>query len=136
MHASYPTYWQTVWRQFCKHRLGVAALIVVILFILMGIYAPLLASSKPLVVEYQGSWYFPLFRYLFYPEFFTKRLDVFYNLLMFTFPLFIVTWVLLRCTSKWLPRALGAVVILHCILFLYLFFDPPKNPAIIYRCYA
>ena len=86
MQTQHPTYWQIVWKQFRKHRLGTAALIVIFLFVLVGIYAPLLASSKPLVVEYQGSWYFPLFRYLFYPGFFTKRLDIFYNLLMFTFP--------------------------------------------------
>ena len=46
-----------------------------------------LASSKPFVVEYDGEWFFPLFRYLFYRGFFfTKRLDIFFNLLIFTFP--------------------------------------------------
>ena len=74
MQTQHPTYWQAVWKQFRKHRLGVAALIVVFLFILVGIYAPLLASSKPLFVEFQGNWYFPLFRYLFYPGFFTKTI--------------------------------------------------------------
>lgn len=41
MHAPHPTYWQVVWDQFRQHRLGVFALIIVLLFILVGIYAPL-----------------------------------------------------------------------------------------------
>ncbi len=127
-HSLHRTYWQLVWRQFCRHRLGIAALIIVFLFILVGIYAPLLASSKPLVVQFQGHWYFPLFRYLFYPEFFTKRLDIFYNLLMLTFPLFVLAWIGLshfRYLRLW---AMGSIMTLHFVLFFFLIFDPPHSP--------
>ena len=130
MHDQHPTYWQIVWRQFCKRRLGVAALIVILLFVLAGIYAPLLASSKPLVVEYQGDWYFPLFRYLFYPGFFTKRLDIFYNLLMFTFPFFALACATCRRfprISRWI---LGGTAALQGILFLILIAFPPHDPAV------
>lgn len=130
MHAQHPTYWQMIWKQFCRHRLGVAALIVVLLFVVVGIYAPLLASSKPLFVRFQGHWYFPLFRYLFYPEFFTKRLDIFYNLLMFTFPLFIMAWVVLRSFTHLKFWVLGGISILHFALFFFLILDPPQNPAV------
>lgn len=117
------TYWQVIWKQFRKHRIGVFSLIIILLFVLIGIYAPLLASSKPLVVQFQGHWYFPLFRYLFYPEFFTKRLDIFYNLLMFTFPLFILA----SQVGRW---ALGGIFALHMAIFLFLIFYPPHDPAV------
>lgn len=131
MKKTRSTYWQVVWKQFCRHRLGVAALIVVFCFVVIGIYAPLLASSKPLFVQFEGKWYFPLFRYLFYPHFFSKPLDLFYNLLMFTFPLFLVAWFGLRRYSyshyrSWTLLGIGA---LQCILFLFLVFNPMTDPA-------
>ena len=42
------------------------ALGLVILFCLTAVFAPFLAASKPLLVYFEGSLYFPLFRYLFY----------------------------------------------------------------------
>ena len=87
---AYSSYWRLIWDQFMKKRLGMLGLIVASIFCIAGIYAPFLASSKPLVVQYDGQWYFPLFRYLFYTGFFTKRLDIFFNLLIFTFPLFVL----------------------------------------------
>lgn len=129
MENRHPTFWQIVWKQFCRHRLGVAALLVVSLFILVGIYAPLLASSKPIIVQFQGYWYFPLFRYLFYPGFFTKRLDIFYNLLMLTFPLFVMAWIGLRKHPKSRFWALGAVFLLQISLFIALILFPPQDPA-------
>lgn len=130
MHAPHPTYWQIVWKQFCRHRLGIAGLLIIFLFVLVGIYAPLLASSKPLAVQFQGKWYFPLFRYLFYPEFFTKRLDIFYNLLIFTFPLGLLVWFSLRSFSRFRGWILGGIVMAHFIIFLFLIFFPPQDPAI------
>ncbi len=130
MKHQHLTYWQTVWKQFCRHRLGVVALLVVVFFVLVGIYAPLLASSKPLIVQFQGEWYFPLFRYLFYPAFFTKYLDIFYNLLMFTFPLFVCAWIIFRHHPQkrfWILASIGC---LHILLFLFLILDPPRDPAV------
>lgn len=129
MHHPHPTYWQTVWKQFCRHRLGVAGLIIVFLFILVGIYAPFFASSKPLVVKFQGHWYFPLFRYLFYPGFFTKRLDIFYNLLIFTFPLFLFAWIGLRSLPRLRLWSIVGVVIFHFAMFVFLILFPPQDPA-------
>lgn len=76
-----------VWRQFKKHPIGLIALFFFSFFCLIAIYAPFLASSKPLFLIYRGEPFFPLFRYLFYTGFFTKALDIFYNVLIFAVPL-------------------------------------------------
>jgi len=129
MHKKHMTYWQVIWKQFCQHRLGLAAFFIVLLFCLVGIYAPFLASSKPLMVKFQGHWYFPLFRYLFYQGFFTKRLDLFYNLLIFTFPLFVLGWFIGRRYSNYFFSALLSVVVLHFSLFIYLAYREPRDPS-------
>jgi len=85
-------YWQSVFNRFNKHTIGKFGLFVFLLIALLGIYAPFFASSKPLLVVYGGELYFPLFRYLFYKGFYTKGIDIFFNLLMFFLPLFILFW--------------------------------------------
>jgi peptide/nickel transport system permease protein len=101
----------------------------VLLFVFVGIYAPFLASSKPLVIRFHNQWYFPLFRYLFYPGFFTKGLDIFYNLLMFTLPLFIGVWLGLHNFPHVRRWALGSMIALHFCLFLFFILHPPRDPA-------
>lgn len=81
------SYLYTLWSRYKRHKIGIAALILLLAFFCMGLYAPFLASSLPLVAEYQGEIYFPLFHYLFSPSMFTMLLDRFFNLLMFTLPL-------------------------------------------------
>lgn len=126
-HAPY-SYWQEVWKQFSRHPLGLIALFVVILFCLMGIYAPFLASSKPLVVYFDGQWYFPLLRYLFYPRYFTKGIDLFYNLLMFTLPVFILAWWFIKpATAR--KIALSVILVFQFGFFLYLVNRLPQDPA-------
>lgn len=120
------SFWRTTARQFAKRPLGMAALIVLILFVLVGVYAPFIASSKPIVVYYDGQLYFPLFRYLFYRGFFTTRLDLFFNLLMFTLPLFILACYLRPSMRR---IALPAIVVIHTALFLYVAFRQPQDPA-------
>lgn len=121
------SYWWGYWQQYKKHRLGYLALLVVLCFCCVGIYAPFLASSKPLVVIYDGTVYFPLFRYLFYPEFFSKRLDLFFNLLIFTFPLMVFCCYSRRVKSKgkWLLGICAA----QLLLFLYVCYRPVEDPA-------
>lgn len=104
--------------QFKKNRLGFSALLLFSLLCLIGLYAPLLASSKPLLVLYRHKLYFPLFRYLFYPGFFTKPLDLFYNLLMFTLPA--VTFCLFFCKKN--LRKGAAVVFATLQLGLFFLF--------------
>lgn len=106
------------------HLLGFIGASVVILFILVGVYAPFLASSKPLAVSYDGSIYFPLFRYLFFSGFYTKPLDIFFNLLMFTLPFFVLFWRR--------PKIFAALLLLQLGLFWWLAFygisDPASDP--------
>lgn len=121
------SFWDDYRKRFKKHRLGYFALFVVFLFCCVGIYAPFLASSKPLTVVYNGTLYFPLFRYLFYPQFFSKRLDLFFNLLIFTFPLMIFC-----CKSKKIThnyRWLAGICLAQLLLFFYVCYRPPGDPA-------
>lgn len=123
------TYWQIVWKQFKQNYLAVAALFVISLFCLAAIYAPFLASSKPLVVQFEGKWYFPLFRYLFFKGFFTKPLDLFYNLLIFTFPLFVLAWIAFRKSPQQRSFILLCLFFIHLLIFLYLLYRSPQDPA-------
>lgn len=122
-------YWVMVWRQFFKHTLGKFAFVIVIIFCLVGIYAPFLAASKPLVVKYDGEWFFPLFRYLFYGGYYTKRLDIFFNLLMFTFPAILLIFSCLK-QQRYLKRiTLAFVLVLQVVLFIYFAYGPSRDPA-------
>ena len=128
--SSQYSYWSGVWKQFKQHRIGWAAFIVVVLFCLVGVYAPFLASSKPLVVNYEGSWYFPLFRYLFYKGFYSKPLDLFFNLLIFTLPLFMVLFLTLKHHRRQRMIALLSLLTIHLAIFCYVCFRTPNDPAL------
>jgi peptide/nickel transport system permease protein len=116
-------------KQFSRRPLGVVALFVIALFCLAGIYAPFLASSKPLTVWFDGEWYFPLFRYLFYTGFYSKPLDIFYNLLMFTLPLFILCFYAFGRQSRWRNISLGLILLVQLMLFAYFTLKNPRDPA-------
>lgn len=115
-------FWEAVSRKYRKHKMGTAALFLVILFVLVGIYAPFFASSKPFVVVYEGHWYFPFFRYLFYNGFYTKPVDLFFNLLMFVLPLTLI--------ARWLCGGWSyyAGLIVQLSLFAWLLTNPIKDP--------
>lgn len=123
----YETY--KVWKHFSRHWLGMAALGVVLIFSFAGIYAPFLASSKPLVVDYAGTWYFPLFRYLFYSGFYSKLIDIFFNLLMFTLPLGFAAWVFFRKRPSAALTAVLGTILAHLAIFGYLVLRTPQDPA-------
>ena len=111
---------RSLWKQFTKHRIGMSALTVLFLFGIIGLYAPFLVSSKPFVVHYDGEWYFPLFRYLFFKGFYTKPLDIFYNLLMFTLPLYLfcIWWFKrLRLTTSCLFLFIQLALFIYCVFF-------------------
>lgn len=120
------SYWEMVWAQFRTHPIGVAALLMVGLFALVGLYAPFLASSKPLLSYYDGKLYFPLFRYLFYSGFFTKRLDIFFNLLMFTLPLGFLAY---RYAGAWAKFLIAGLTAAHLGLFVMFAFGCAMDPA-------
>lgn len=124
-------YWSLIWKQFRKSKKGMAALCVLSLFFLIGLYAPLFASSMPLLVLWDGEFYSPLLRYLFYPGFYTKPIDIFYNLLMFTLPaaLFGALFITRAVGKKWQKLFLLAMVALQFTLFGFIISGSIKNPA-------
>jgi peptide/nickel transport system permease protein len=126
---TYNSFWRVVWKQFCHRKLGLIALAVVAVFCLAGVYAPFLAASKPLVVKYNEEWFFPLFRYLFYRGYYTKRLDIFFNLLMFTLPLCLLWGYVFRHRAVALWTSLCMVLLVQIGMFTYFAYFPTVNPA-------
>lgn len=120
----YESYRSLIWKQFRKNPIGLVALSFFILFFLIGLYAPILASSKPLMVVWNGKPYFPLLRYLFYRGYFSKPIDLFYNLLMFTLPLTLGLYLLLK--SKWV---VWVMLFVQGALFIWLLSGVVKDPA-------
>ena len=121
------SYTSLVWRQFRKSKKGMIALAFLALFFLIGLYAPLFASSKPLLVIWDGKMYSPLLRYLFFPGFYTKPIDLFYNILMFTFPIGLAGVLVLK--RRWRTPFLLFVATLHFAFFGWILSGNVKNPA-------
>jgi peptide/nickel transport system permease protein len=121
------TFFENIIEQYKKNPIGLFAFYFVTFFTLFGLYAPFFASSKPLIVSYDGTIYFPLFRYLFFEGFFTKRIDIFYNLLMFTLPVALFLPCLVALKSK--GRFYLFCSVLHLILFVFLLNNGPHDPA-------
>ena len=89
-----------IWNQFKKSKCACIALLILMVLFLIGVYAPLFASNKPLLVIWKGTFYFPLLRYLLYSGFYTKPIDLFFNLLMLTLPFFLIGSLLLKGVSR------------------------------------
>jgi microcin C transport system permease protein len=49
------------WRRFRANRLGYGSLVVFAVLFGLSVLAEVLSNDKPLVVRYQGQWYFPVF---------------------------------------------------------------------------
>ena len=120
------SYMQSVWHAFKAKPVGMLGFIVLLVFIFVALYAPFLASSKPLVVVYDGHVYFPLFRYLFSSVFFTKKIDLFFNILGVFLPIYLLLfWVDKK--RKW--AFFAAVSALMAALFIYFGFFVSLDPA-------
>jgi microcin C transport system permease protein len=52
------------WRRFRSNRLGFVGLIIFAVLFGMSLFAEVLSNDKPLVVRYNGDWYFPLWQTL------------------------------------------------------------------------
>ena len=61
LHAS-PA--RRAWRRFRANRLGYVSLIIFAVLFALSLAAEVLSNDKPLVVRYQGHWYFPVFQTL------------------------------------------------------------------------
>lgn len=58
--------WQRNWKRFKQNRTGYWSLIIFIVLFGLSLFAEVLSNDKPLLLRYQGSWYFPLVNT--YPE--------------------------------------------------------------------
>ncbi len=110
-------YWKSVWLRFKRQPWGICGLIILSLFVLVALYAPFLSSSLPLCVVYDNQLFFPLFRYLVSSSFFTKKIDLFFNLLGLFFVPFLLTFFVEKTRRLWLQLAFGAL----CIALFFLF---------------
>jgi microcin C transport system permease protein len=54
------------WRRFRKNRLGFWSLVLFVTAVVLSLFAEVLSNDKPLVVRYEGAYYFPLVKS--YPE--------------------------------------------------------------------
>src|SRR5262245_22698023 len=52
------------WRRFRSNRLGYWSLMLLAVLFALSLAAELISNSKPLVVRYEGQWYFPLLQTL------------------------------------------------------------------------
>ena len=55
---------RTAWRRFRANRLGYWSLIVFTALFALSLVAEVISNDKPLVVRYEGQWYFPVFQTL------------------------------------------------------------------------
>jgi peptide/nickel transport system permease protein len=56
-------FWHETWRQFRRRRLSLLALIYVFFMMLVALFSPAIAGTKPIVCEYKGHIYFPALGY-------------------------------------------------------------------------
>jgi len=85
------SYWDIVWRQFCKNRLSLAALGTLVPLFLLAIFAPVIASNVPFYYRDERGAIWPWFRALLNPE---ETVDYWFNLaLVVFFPWVIVSTV-------------------------------------------
>ncbi len=54
------TYWQMVWHHFRRRSLAMFGLWISLVLVVVALLAPVLANDRPLVMRYQGHWYWPL----------------------------------------------------------------------------
>lgn len=123
------SWFQSIVKRFFNNPLGVVGLTVIFLFFIAAVYAPFLASSRPIVIKYDGIWYFPLFRYLFYPGFFSKGIDLFFNLMIFTFPLAIFACLFWNRLPKAASALFLSAIFFQLAAFAFLLLFPVNDPA-------
>ncbi|WP_213318712.1 ABC transporter permease [Chlamydiifrater volucris] len=114
-------------RAYKKNFLASLAFKLFLIISIVGIYAPLFASGKPVLVYWNGEYYWPLFRYLLFKGYYTKSIDIFFNVLMLSLPFFILSWKLLR--GKIRGTALAILTILHLALFFVVDAGYVKDPS-------
>ncbi|WP_407275459.1 ABC transporter permease [Halothiobacillus sp. DCM-1] len=52
--------WRRVWQRFRRHRRGYLSLWIFSILFALSLFAGLLANNRPLLIHYDGQWFFPL----------------------------------------------------------------------------
>jgi peptide/nickel transport system permease protein len=121
------SYWSDIAKRFWGQKVAILGSIILALFILCALYAPFLASSKPIIIRYNGEWYLPLLRYYFSSYFFSKSIDIFFNCLGVVF-LFLLFFYFVSRKSIWIVSAiLLAVQLILFVVFGFLITLDPAN---------
>lgn len=89
-------------KEFRKNKGVLTLLVLLSIIFIMGIYAPLFASSKPILIFSEGQIYSPLLSSLFDVTFFTKKVDLFFNVLMIVLPIYLIFLGLLHKKKSWI----------------------------------
>ncbi len=137
----YPTYGEIVWEQFCKYKLSYYSLWGVIALFCIAIFAPIISLNVPFFInipagagpEQLQGLHFPWFKMLFDVNFFDSGVDIFFNSLIFTFPLALILWKVLSPKKKrnmpkeqykawrgnyWIASVIGMLVVALGIYFM------------------
>lgn len=118
----------TMWAEKLKtNTFAYCSIIVLSIFAFFGLYAPFFASGKPLFLIWEDRIYFPLFRYLFFSGYFTKPIDLFFNILMLLLPLALLFHFFLKKKSA---RIISFLIFafLQISLFLFISSGAVKDP--------
>lgn len=110
-------YWLDTKKRFWAQKSGMIGSFVLGLFFLIALYAPFLASSKPIALHYNGEWYFPLFRYYFSSIYYSKGIDLFFNILGALFPLYLLSGLIWKK-----GRGIALMVLMGAALALFVLF--------------
>lgn len=52
--------WGRAWRRFRQQKLGYWSFVLFVVLVLLSTFAELISNDRPLVVRYEGQWYFPI----------------------------------------------------------------------------
>lgn len=97
------------------------------LFFLSAVYAPFLASGDPIWVTYGGQHYFPLIGHLFLKEYFSKPIDLFFNITIFSLPLFLFCSLFPKSIRSFFMGILATLQLFFFIFVLNGGFPNPLN---------
>ena len=121
------SYWKDIWKNFWSQKSGIFGSCILAVFIFIALYAPFLASSKPLAVKCGDEWYFPLFRYLFSSFFYSKNIDLFFNILGACFPFLLLIFLLPKKMRSGVYVLLSGVIIGLFVTFGFFITLDPAN---------
>ena len=112
----FKTYGEIVWTQFKKYPLSFYSMYGVLVLFVVATFAPMMALNVPFMISIPSGvgpahlegLHFPWFASLFDQNFFENGLDIFFNTLLFTFPLSLLAWFTIKKTRKFANRRVYA----------------------------